>query len=583
MSFKIVSVLKRHHRCQYAMKFQSVLHSGYIGYWLYFCFHRYYSVILQSVDNHPVFMNRYLNITHRLRNIIPIAAIISLMVTTILYSCTTDKRDLDRMDRSERQMENNPEMALAILDSIDHAKLHGRATKARYALLKSIALDKNYIDTTDFTILQPAIDYYLKHGTPDQKLRTYYYQGCIYMNRNEEDSAMTSYLKGLELSNSATDSLTLTKLHIAKGILHYIHNEIEEVAKADLMAGHIAHLIGNVDHQINALTKAWDNFILLGNKQKSDSLKAICLHLLREHADKADFIIPEIVAHTNQFGSLTEKIDTLEKYSKEYEWIPAGLGTLVHGYSLVGNADKAMHYLEMMPKPATRSDSLCYLARKSEVLETAGRYEEALKIYEDYLYLEELEHIRQLKHNTSFVIEQYMLEREKYHQINRREKIIYAFIIASLLLTLLSLWITYKLKLQKIISSDLKSKIYELETEKYNLNQLLDTKQATPIHSSLKKVLITRVNLLNGIIATEVTQNQSHSTSYNTWLDKIKKDKSEFLLSLRQTLSAMYPKTIAYLMTLDFTEREMDFICLFIIGLSGKEIGVYIENKVITT
>lgn len=487
------------------------------------------------------------------------------------------------MDRSERQMENNPEMALAILDSIDHAKLHGRATKARYALLKSIALDKNYIDTTDFTILQPAIDYYLKHGTPDQKLRTYYYQGCIYMNRNEEDSAMTSYLKGLELSNSATDSLTLTKLHIAKGILHYIHNEIEEVAKADLMAGHIAHLIGNVDHQINALTKAWDNFILLGNKQKSDSLKAICLHLLREHADKADFIIPEIVAHTNQFGSLTEKIDTLEKYSKEYEWIPAGLGTLVHGYSLVGNADKAMHYLEMMPKPATRSDSLCYLARKSEVLETAGRYEEALKIYEDYLYLEELEHIRQLKHNTSFVIEQYMLEREKYHQINRREKIIYAFIIASLLLTLLSLWITYKLKLQKIISSNLKSKIYELETEKYNLNQLLDTKQATPIHSSLKKVLITRVNLLNGIIATEVTQNQSHSTSYNTWLDKIKKDKSEFLLSLRQTLSAMYPKTIAYLMTLDFTEREMDFICLFIIGLSGKEIGVYIENKVITT
>ena len=102
----------------------------YIGYWLYFCFHRYYSVILQSVDNHPVFMNRYLNITHRLRNIIPIAAIISLMVTTILYSCTTDKRDLDRMDRSERQMENNPEMALAILDSIDHAKLHGRATKS---------------------------------------------------------------------------------------------------------------------------------------------------------------------------------------------------------------------------------------------------------------------------------------------------------------------------------------------------------------------------------------------------------------------------------------------------------------------
>ena len=36
----------------------------------------------------------------------------------------------------------------------------------------SMALDKNYIDTTTFDIIQPAIDYYLSKGNADEKLRT---------------------------------------------------------------------------------------------------------------------------------------------------------------------------------------------------------------------------------------------------------------------------------------------------------------------------------------------------------------------------------------------------------------------------
>lgn len=47
--------------------------------------------------------------------------------------------------------------------------------------LMFMALDKNYIDTTTFDVIQPAINYYLKEGTSDQKERTYYYQGCIFM------------------------------------------------------------------------------------------------------------------------------------------------------------------------------------------------------------------------------------------------------------------------------------------------------------------------------------------------------------------------------------------------------------------
>lgn len=79
------------------------------------------------------------------------------------------------MDRAEHLMQSHPDSSLAILNGISEKNVHGEQALARYSLLKSIALDRNYIDTTNFNILQPAIDYYLKFGTADERLRTLYY------------------------------------------------------------------------------------------------------------------------------------------------------------------------------------------------------------------------------------------------------------------------------------------------------------------------------------------------------------------------------------------------------------------------
>ena len=69
-------------------------------------------------------------------------------------------------------METHPDSALALLKTIDQSSIIGKESKAKYSLLMSMALDKNYIDTTTFDIIQPAIDYYLSKGNADEKLRT---------------------------------------------------------------------------------------------------------------------------------------------------------------------------------------------------------------------------------------------------------------------------------------------------------------------------------------------------------------------------------------------------------------------------
>lgn len=142
-----------------------------------------------------------------------------LTAVVALMSCDRRGPVWDRMDVAEKIMNEQPDSALNILNDIPASDIKGKETAARYALLKSMALDKNYIDTTSFDVLQPAIDYYLKKGNADEKLRTYYYQGRIYYNRHNSDSAMQCFIRGREYFAQATDTLTMGNLLVAQGTI----------------------------------------------------------------------------------------------------------------------------------------------------------------------------------------------------------------------------------------------------------------------------------------------------------------------------------------------------------------------------
>lgn len=101
--------------------------------------------------------------------------ILSFLIITATGSCNWHNEIWNTLNTAESIIESHPDSALAILQNIPMSKIDEKKISARYALLKSIALDKNLLDTTTFNILQPAIDYYSNYGTPQEKFRTYYY------------------------------------------------------------------------------------------------------------------------------------------------------------------------------------------------------------------------------------------------------------------------------------------------------------------------------------------------------------------------------------------------------------------------
>lgn len=130
---------------------------------------------------------------------------ISLSLLCTVFSCVNHHINAV-LDDIEKYIQERPDSALVVLESISRESLESGKSLAQYSLLYATALDKNYIDTTDLSIILPASDYYSKRGPSASKMRTFFYQGRIHANRGEDDRALHYYLLALEDSARIDDN-----------------------------------------------------------------------------------------------------------------------------------------------------------------------------------------------------------------------------------------------------------------------------------------------------------------------------------------------------------------------------------------
>ena len=197
-----------------------------------------------------------------------------------LISCNKRADYYNTLLQVESQIEENPQEALTTLQQIDTDNLSGRRTRAKYSLLYSIALDKNYIDTTDVEIIQPAIAYYGKKGTPTDKLKTLYYQGRIYHNRGDEAQAMEYYLNALEKGEKSNDILTKARIYVSQGTIYNQLYEFEKFIDANLRAAELFKTAGNNESYFGCMIRALNAYTLNDDTVGADSCIKICKELL---------------------------------------------------------------------------------------------------------------------------------------------------------------------------------------------------------------------------------------------------------------------------------------------------------------
>ena len=531
---------------------------------------------------------KYLKIIFTYKILIKFMLLSMVVLTT--GSCDRYKTVREKLNVAENLMNAHPDSALAILDNIPSAGINDREVAARYALLKSIALDKNCIDTTTFDVLQPAIDYYVKNGTPDEQFRTYYYQGRIYQNQGDDDSAMRSFMNGCDLRHGVTDSLLLAHTLVAQGTLYFKQYKINDFVHYNMEAAKLYKTIGKDILAIKSYTNALDGYIMMEDKSAADSILSICVPLVQKNPDGEAYLFPSLLSYTIGFCPPDDIKAFLDEY-QNMELTTDETMIFAEGYSKIGEYDKAMTIISNINPAENTWDSLKYASIKIDILERQGKYKEAFTLYRDYSAT--LEHYQKelLSHDLLFSDKKHQLEMKNLIEIQDRDRIIWGTLCGIFGLVILVGWLYYRGYLSKtkrilaekenknlrLEQENLRLEIDQLENERDNLKEL--QKEQSELAKPIKDVIKSRLNLLNGLLAKEITNNDRYAEPYNKWIDTVRNDKKKFMDSTRLAFAASHPKFMEYLEQHGLSTDEINYLCLYAIGLRGKEVGEYTQMK----
>ena len=152
--------------------------------------------------------------------------VIIIVLCTLMCSCQL--RDIEQiLSTAERQLTTAPDSALTTIRSVKWYSVLKPERRARYGLIHSIALDKNYIDVTSDSLIRFSTRYYDYKGSPEQGMRAYYYLGRVQENNREYLPATLSLLDAAQYADAVDDNYLKGLLFSRLGIIyrHYYNYE----------------------------------------------------------------------------------------------------------------------------------------------------------------------------------------------------------------------------------------------------------------------------------------------------------------------------------------------------------------------
>ena len=500
-----------------------------------------------------------------------------LFIAAAAVSCS-DRTTLMQLESVASYVGEEPAQALSELDSLRQSGISGREANAKYALLYSMALDKNYIDSVDDSLINIAVAWYRHHGNADEKLKAYYYQGRIYQNAGDNESAMESFVKAEQYVGKAEDLVATGLLYTA---LNDIYTEIFDIESARIYnkkAMDCYLVAGDMDKYAGRLLYASDLYYAEGFYDKADayldSVKIVWNTIGENRKINYYSSSMQLKADKGDFTGLQEDLNEYVNFDNEkIFWHDA-----VYNYVLLGQYAEAADALAQYRKYNSnyRDDPAYYLV-SSYLYKSSENFKAALENFEIYSDLSDSLSLVIAEQDTGFIKERY----EKELQIERAKNTRNIIITVSAIFLLLICKISYDLR-QKLKTRNNEIRIFRenysnLEKEKAALAKVISDNP--PVDSQSMQVLNDRLSLLNKFFAAEITSDSDIDRKACNELSRLVADRDHFMYTTRMTFAAAHPNFVRYLESKGLSEWQIEYCCLYTIGLKGKDIGNYIKKK----
>lgn len=515
----------------------------------------------------------------------------------VLLSCS--KADLE----TERTLadvasfiEERPDSALTILDTMDSFSLTTSALKARHSLLLAMARDKNYIDDTTDSIIAPAVSWYRRHGSADEKLLMNYYRGRIAMNAGDYETAMRWFADGSRFSEKARNKVWSGRLCNAKFQVYQHLFDSASAIDAALQSADYYAAAGELSRYYDAI-----NNVACVYEQLLDTANALhYLGILRDNWDELDES-QHSCYYAGMLSISSDKKPVLEQYLCDVNDVQVIYWVIVaKSYFETGNYEQASRALKMAEK-YVGTQGLDYKWVNALVQEATGEYRSAAKSYREFIGANGNNNIDIFESDTKFVEERIATNRTINHQLY-----IILIIVLSLMVSFLFgilLWVRHSSlkKIHKMSEKAHKAETELLEKENRRLEEeriravrekeeyermyneavsrieLLERIKKEPrLGKGVRDVVDKYLSVLNKFIAAHVSK--TFDKEAKAELAALMGEQKDFLKSIGLAFSLSHPNFIGYLNKCRLNDWEKGCCCMFCIGLNNSEIADYLKR-----
>ena len=506
-----------------------------------------------------------------MRSVLSRVFILGLASAMLLCCNQRGSETMSALRHADDIIEDLPDSAYAMLQRIDATTLAGGKEQAYYSLLMSMAIDKQYIDLTADSVIAPAAKYYRHHGSNDDKMRTAYYHARILENAGDEEGAMKLLVDNLKLARKSQYHLFKGRYYIKIAVLYNNNYDFEHAYNYAKEAKDEYHLSGRVKNYVTGLLTTSTYLQQLKNYRAAEAeLDTVKMYWnqINDHR-KGEYyrqrINIDILFKGGTGASFREECIKEGLKEDEIPYIAISDSYLQEG--MVDDADYALKTYANLHQEKVNTQFFQY--QLSIISLAKEDYTSAFKAEKSYRAIGEHDQLRIINSDTRFIEERHE-SREK-----RRQDILLIVSLVVVLATIVACayCITNRLKRKK---QRVESLYESLNQEKQQLEKILE--QNSHFDYDNRAVISSRLKIINDVLVSGAMGDKSVFKESEDKLRRISQDSTEVLITTAALFACSHPELISYLKSKGLTSKECGYCCLFILGLSGKEINTSFFN-----
>ena len=166
-----------------------------------------------------------------------------------LVACGDKQVVTDVLNRAEKLMDEHPDSSLVLLRTLTFDDFRKESNRARYALLHSQALDKNYIDVTSDSLISVAVEYYKDKDDVRGKFLSCYYMGRVHANGERYLQATSCLMESEQLVDEVGDDYLSGLLYSEMGRIYRLYYDYPKSLEAHQKAAEYYERAGKIGHR----------------------------------------------------------------------------------------------------------------------------------------------------------------------------------------------------------------------------------------------------------------------------------------------------------------------------------------------